>query len=196
MAHNNNNQVEHYATVEVRASAEQVFAILSRYQDYPRIFSFVEDVTPYGKDYTHWRVNLLGTHRWEAVNVHWQENRQIGWRVTSGWGYDGRIHLQPMQANDRIRIHMFLRYTPIGGLYGGLLDSIVLARSVRHTLDGELRRFATILENAPERALDPSSHEYIFGNTELAAREREAAAHRHRWAAPVEVQRQHAGSRS
>lgn len=184
----NNYQVEHFATVELRATAEQVYAILARYTDYPRIFSFVEDVTSYGQGYSHWRVNLLGTHRWEAANVYWEENRQIGWRVTSGWGYDGRFHIQPMLANDRVRLHMFLRYTPVGGLYGGLLDSLVLAPTLRRTLYTELRRFATILENAPVSALDPANSEYIFRGSELAARERVAAAHRHRWAAPVEAQ--------
>lgn len=187
MPSRNNNQVEHYATTEVIASADQIFAILSRLEDYPRIFSFVEDVTCYETDLSHWRVNLLGTHRWEAINTHWEQGRQVGWRVTSGWGYDGRIHIQPLFASDRVHLHMFLRYTPFGGLYGGLVDSLLLAPAIRRSMSAELRRFATILENAPESALNPSSHDYIFANTELAAREREAAARRHRWAAPVET---------
>lgn len=183
------NQVEHYANTEVVASADQIFAILSRFEDYPRIFPFVEGVTCDEKEHSHWRVKLLGTHTWEAVNANWQTGRQVGWQTTSGWGYDGRIHIQPLFGSNRIRLHFFLRYTPVGGLWGGLVDAFFLASKVRRTMSTDLHRFATILENAPDSTLDPSVDSYIFGTSELAARERDAAARRHRWAAPVEAQR-------
>jgi uncharacterized membrane protein len=167
---------EHYATVIARASAHQLYQILTRYEQYAHLFRFVRAVTPYSGRYTHWEARIFGYNTWEAVNEGWIENQQVGWRVTSGWGASGRIRLQPLLVADACRIHVFMRYQPRGGLLADLADELVLGRRFERRLRDDLRRFAVMIEKAPEGGLDPFSPRYLFSAGGVAARERRAAA--------------------
>ncbi|HEX6122696.1 MAG TPA: SRPBCC family protein [Ktedonobacterales bacterium] len=167
---------EQYATVIARASAHELYQIVTRYAQYPQIFRFVRLVTPYGGRYSHWEARVLGYNKWEAVNEGWIENQQVGWRVTSGWGASGRIRLQPLLAQAGCRIHVFMRYQPRGGLFADLADELVLGQRFERRLREDLRRFATMIEKAPEGGLDPFSPRYLFSTGGVAARERRAAA--------------------
>ena len=81
-----------------------------------------------------------------------------------------------MVAQEGCRIHVFIRYQPRGGLFADLADELVLGRRFERRLRDDLRRFAVMIEKAPEGGLDPFSPRYLFSAGGVAARERRAAA--------------------
>ncbi len=72
--------VEQSASVTVKAPVQQVYALFTHFNDFPKFMRFVKEVTYYDEQRTHWVVHVLGDYEWDAVNEDWIPDQQIGWR--------------------------------------------------------------------------------------------------------------------
>ncbi|HZC78718.1 MAG TPA: SRPBCC family protein [Ktedonobacterales bacterium] len=75
---------EHQASMVVNAPVEQVFAMFTHFNDFPKFMRFVKEVTYHDEQNSHWVTEVVGRHEWDAVNENWLANRQIGWRAREG----------------------------------------------------------------------------------------------------------------
>lgn len=173
---------QHYVTATAEIQPAVIYRLLTRFEDYPKYFSFVDTVIRTGKHQTHWEAHVFGKQQWEAAEHDWIENVQVGWRVTAGWGVSGRIRVQDIRSMKHIRVHMFVTYTPHGGLLGDLVDEMLVGPQLKHRLGNDLRTFCQMLETAPAEALDPDSPVFLFREGESGARERESARQGRAWA--------------
>src|SRR5713101_7555340 len=104
------NYASHHASVTVNAPVEQVYALFSHFNDFPKFMHFVKEVTYYDDQRSHWVVNVVGTHAWDAQNEGWIPNRQIGWRSTDGLENAGRVTFEP-EVTDQTRVDVTIDYT-------------------------------------------------------------------------------------
>ena len=79
--------------------------------------SFVKEVTYYDNQRSHWVAEVVGRHEWDAINENWIEDRQIGWRSTSGFENAGRVTFEPLGANQTL-VNVLIRYNPPAGILG------------------------------------------------------------------------------
>ena len=82
---------QHSASVIVNAPVDQVYTLFTHFNDFPKFMSYVTEVTYYDNQRSHWVVNVLGKHAWDAVNENWIENSQIGWRSVDGLENSGLV---------------------------------------------------------------------------------------------------------
>ena len=87
---------EHQASVAVKAPVHQVYTLFTHFNDFPKFMSFVKEVTYRDDQQSHWVAEVAGHHEWDAVNQNWTEDRQIGWRSTSGLENTGRVTFEPL----------------------------------------------------------------------------------------------------
>jgi uncharacterized membrane protein len=69
---------EHSAAVTVNAPVHQVYALYTHFNDYPKFMTFVKEVTYLDDERSHWVVDVVGKHEWDAVNEDWIPDQQIG----------------------------------------------------------------------------------------------------------------------
>ncbi|MBV9945878.1 MAG: SRPBCC family protein [Myxococcales bacterium] len=152
---------EHSATVVVNAPVHQVYALYSHFNDYPKFMTFVNEVTYLDDQHSHWVVDVVGTHSWDAVNEGWISDRQIGWRSTDGLENSGTVRFEPLAA-DRTAVTVTVRYRPPGGLLGNVGEVLGVGGRFQRRLQHDLDRFAEMVSHAPPGALDPTSSAYLF----------------------------------
>jgi uncharacterized membrane protein len=88
--------VEHAASVIVKAPVHQVYELFTHFNDFPKFMSFVKEVTYYDDQRSHWVVQALRQYEWDAVNVDWIADKQIGWRSTRGLENTGKVKFRPL----------------------------------------------------------------------------------------------------
>jgi uncharacterized membrane protein len=160
---------EQHASVIVNAQVEQVYRLFVHFSDFPKILSFIEEVTYLDSHRSHWIANLDGRHEWDAENRDWVANRQVGWRSIGGLENTGFVRFDPVSPK-RTRVTVSLSYdAPRPPLLGARSDSKRLAERLKH----DLERFARMVEEAAESsAFDPGSSDFLLRKAPSA---REAA---------------------
>ncbi|TMC22576.1 MAG: hypothetical protein E6J34_05765 [Chloroflexi bacterium] len=161
--------VEHYASVTVHAPAHQVYTLFTHFHDFPKFMHFVKEVTYYDDQRSHWVVQVLRQYEWDAVNVDWIPDQQVGWRSTSGLHNSGKVQFQALGPN-RTMVHVYLSYAPPTGALGALGETLGFNTYFESLLQEELNNFALMVEQAPPGALDPMSSHYLFHSNSATAR--------------------------
>jgi ribosome-associated toxin RatA of RatAB toxin-antitoxin module len=159
---------EHSASVTVNAPVHQVYELYSHFNDYPKFMTFVKEVTYLDDERSHWVVDVAGAHAWDAVNEGWIPDRQIGWRSLDGLSNSGRVTFEP-DGEARTRVTVLVSYTPPAGIVGELGEKLGAGGQFERRLQHDLQHFATMVEQAPPGALDPSSSAYLFHSESAAA---------------------------
>jgi len=164
-----NNYVEHHASVTVNAPVEQVYALFTHFNDFPKFMSFVKEVTYYNDQKSHWVAEAAGKHEWDAVNENWTPNKQVGWRST--WGFDnfGKVTFEPVGSN-QTKVDVFISYNPPAGVIGDIGEKMGAGSRFDQVLQNDLNNFAAMVEQAPAGALDPTSSNYLFHAESAAAK--------------------------
>jgi uncharacterized membrane protein len=163
------NLKEHHASVTVNAPANQVYALFTHFNDFPKFMSFVSEVTYYDDLHSHWVADVVGRHEWDAVNENWVENGQIGWRSYNGLENTGRVTFQtvgPMMT----RVDVFVAYNPPAGVLGDAGEALGGGSTFESKLQHDLDNFARMVDQAPPGALDPTSSNYLFHPDSAAAK--------------------------
>ncbi|GCE48694.1 polyketide cyclase/dehydrase/lipid transport protein [Thermosporothrix hazakensis] len=174
--------VEHSASVVVKAPVEQVYQLFTHFNDFPKFMRFVKEVTYYDEQRSHWVVQVVTTHEWDAVNEDWIPNRQVGWRSTRGLRNSGKVKFRPMGTN-RTEVAVYISYEPPTGPLGKLGEALGVNSYFESVLQTDLSNFARMVEEAPPGALDPMSSHYLFHEESafsrgvITHRQREAMAH-------------------
>ncbi|MBA2681053.1 MAG: SRPBCC family protein [Ktedonobacteraceae bacterium] len=151
----------HEASVVVAAPVHQVYAMFTHFNDFPKFMSFVKEVTYHNDQSSHWVAEIVGRHEWDAVNEGWIEDRQIGWRSTSGLENFGKVTFAPT-GNNQTQVIVTLNYNPPAGVLGDLGEKAGVGGRFQAALEHDLTHFANLVEQAPAGALDPNSSNYIF----------------------------------
>ena len=160
---------EHNASVTVNAPVHQVYELYSHFNDYPKFMTFVKEVTYLDDQRSHWVVDVVGTHAWNAVNENWIPDRQIGWRSTDGLHNSGTVFFEPI-GTDQTRVIVQVHYDPPGGALGDLAEILGAGGQFERRLQHDLEHFAQMVAEAPPGALDPTSSTYLFHSDSAAGR--------------------------
>ncbi|HTI15537.1 MAG TPA: SRPBCC family protein [Dictyobacter sp.] len=153
--------VEHAASVIVKAPVHQVYELFTHFNDFPKFMSFVKEVTYYDDQRSHWVVQALRQYEWDAVNVDWIADKQIGWRSTRGLENTGKVKFRPL-GPERTAVNVYIQYKPPTGSLGRLGERLGINEYFDTLLQQDLNNFARMVEEAPANALDPMSSHYLF----------------------------------
>ncbi|HEY3268990.1 MAG TPA: SRPBCC family protein [Armatimonadota bacterium] len=151
---------KHTATVTVNAPLDQAYKFWSHFNDYPKFMSFVKEVTYIDDQRSHWVVDVVGRHEWDAVNEGWRPNETIGWRSTAGAETAGKVTFRDVGGATEVTV--LLDYDPPAGLLGDLGEAMGGGARVQKSLEDDLENFARMVEDAGPGALDPASSAYLF----------------------------------
>ncbi len=159
---------DHRASVTVNASAHQVFELFSHFNDYPKFMTYVREVTYVDDECSHWVVDVLGVHEWDAVNDGWIPDRRIGWRSVSGLENSGSVTFEALEP-ERTRVSVDITYTPPAGVIGQIGEAFGAGGAFVSRLQHDLDHFAKMVEQSPRGALDPTSSSYLFHDESAAS---------------------------
>jgi ribosome-associated toxin RatA of RatAB toxin-antitoxin module len=166
---------EHSAAVTVNAPVHQVYQLYTHFNDYPKFMTFVKEVTYLDDQRSHWVVDVAGKHEWDAVNEGWLPDRRIGWRSVDGLSNSGRVTFEPV-GTSATRMTVDVSYVPPAGVLGALGEVLGAGGQFERRLQHDLRHFATMVEQAPPGALDPTSSTYLFHSESAASKGRTTLA--------------------
>ena len=166
---------EQNASTTVNAPARQVFQLWSHFNDFPKFMSHVKEVTYKDTENSHWVVDVVGTHEWDAVNEGWIPDRQIGWRSTDGLQNAGRVTFEPV-GDGRTKLSVQITYNPPAGVLGDAVAALGANKHFEKKLQEDLDNFAQMVEEAPPGALDPTSSNYLFHGDSAAGKGETTAA--------------------
>ena len=141
----------------------------SHFNDFPKFMSYVQEVTYHDDERSHWVVDVVGRHEWDAVNEHWVQDQQIGWRSTDGLENSGVVRFDK-QPGGATGIHVVINYNPPAGVLGDVVEHLGAGKRFEKKLQADLDHFAEMVNEAPEGALDPTSSNYLFHDDSAAAR--------------------------
>ncbi len=161
-------EYKHGASTVVNARPHEVFAMWSHFNDFPKFMSFVREVTYYDDKRSHWVVDVVGRHEWDAVNENWIEGRQIGWRSTDGLENHGVVLFEPV-GEGQTRIDVQIAYNPPAGFLGDIGEHLGAGKRFEQKLKADLDNFARLVASAAPGALDPHSSSYLFHENSAAA---------------------------
>ncbi|GHO66583.1 hypothetical protein KSC_054750 [Ktedonobacter sp. SOSP1-52] len=161
--------VEHSASVTVKAPVHQVYELFTHFNDFPKFMRFVKEVTYYDDQRSHWVVQMLGRHEWDAVNEDWIPDKQVGWRSVRGLKNGGRVKFRALSPQST-EVAVYIYYVPPTGTLGRLGENLGVNSYIDTVLQTELTHIARMVEEAPEGALDPMSSHYLFHKESVVSR--------------------------
>jgi len=136
-------------TLLVRASAEEVWALWSDFESFPRFMAHLKEVRKLGDRRSHWvAVGPAGVSvEWDAVVTDWVPQQFIGWTSVEGSAVEntGQVRVRPV-SDSETEIDVQLTYRPPAGAAGHALAS-VLGVDPKAAMDEDLVRFKSLLED-------------------------------------------------
>jgi uncharacterized membrane protein len=125
--------IEH--EVQIDATPEAVFALISRVEDFALYSDSVEAVTPLGEDRYRWQVRALGMSlSFEVEVTECTPHERLAWRSVTGVKNHGSYRLTPVEGGTRLTLS--LEYS----LKNRLVEKAVTkaARPLVHKLSAEI----------------------------------------------------------
>jgi uncharacterized membrane protein len=147
-----------HKTLRVNAPVDQVFQLLSNYENFPLFMRNVRRVHTHPDGRSHWVVaGPAGVSvEWDAITTRLEPNRLLAWRTVSKAAvqHAGSIRFEPCNGGTRLEIQ--LRYRPPAGVLGHELARLFGA-DPKTALDEDLLRLKSFLESGkPPR--DAAAH--------------------------------------
>jgi uncharacterized membrane protein len=134
-------------SVEVQATAEDVFRYWSNFENFSTFMSNVEEVRMTGGDTSHWKVKgpLGKSVQFDAKTTEMDPGRGIGWNTVEGDVMtSGEARFEEI-APGRTRIDVTMNYSdPPGGAVGEAVANVL--SSPERNLREDLQNFAKIVE--------------------------------------------------
>jgi ribosome-associated toxin RatA of RatAB toxin-antitoxin module len=160
---------EHSASVTVNAPVHQVYELFTHFNDFPKFMSFIQEVTYYDDERSHWVVHVGRTYEWDAVNVDWIPDQQVGWRSFHGLHNSGKVKFRAL-GPERTDVDVYIQYEPPSGALGQLGEALGVGSYFTAVLQKDLQNFARMVEDAPAGSLDPMSSHYLFHDESAASK--------------------------
>jgi|SRR5437764_2408762 len=152
---------EHSASVTVNAPVHQVYELFTHFNDFPKFMSFVQEVTYYDDERSHWVVHVGRQYEWDAVNEDWIPDQQVGWRSFNGLQNSGRVKFRAL-GPERTGVDVYIQYVPPSGTLGQLGETFGVGSYFATALEKDLQHFAHMVEHASPGSLDPMASHYLF----------------------------------
>jgi uncharacterized membrane protein len=134
-------------TIRVEAPIEEVFEVLSDYENFPAFMRNVRNVSRYANGRSHWVVaGPAGVSvEWDAETTACVPNELLAWRTVANAAvaHTGIIRFE--RAGTGCRLHVELRYNPPGGALGHVAAKLFRA-DPKTELAEDLVRLKTFLE--------------------------------------------------
>jgi uncharacterized membrane protein/osmotically-inducible protein OsmY len=170
--------IDIHKTVTVAAPVEDVFALWSRWENFPRFFSHVREVRDYGDGRTHWKVQGPAgvVLSWDAVVTAWIPNQLLAWKSGPGEAirHAGLVRFDEAEGGGT-RLDIHLTYNPPAGALGHAVASLFGA-DPRHALDEDMVRLKSLLEQGKTEARGVEvTKEEVAEETRPTPRKRPAA---------------------
>jgi uncharacterized membrane protein len=139
-------------SITIAAPVERVFAFWDRYENFPRVMSWVREVRDLGGGRSRWVVAGPGGApiTWDAEVTTRIPNEVIAWRTLPGAtvAHEGVVRFDPTDGGTRMSVR--LTYNPPGGAVSGGFATLVGADPQR-ILDEDLIRVKSLLEEGRDR---------------------------------------------
>ncbi|MEW5852994.1 MAG: SRPBCC family protein [Myxococcota bacterium] len=153
-------------TMLLHAPVEEVYALWSNLEAFPRFMSHVREVRHSGEDLYHWKVDGPGgtSVEWDAVVTRREPNHVLAWKSVPGAAIPnaGIIHFTP--ANGGTQLDIRFSYSPPVGALGHVVAA-VLGVDPKKRMDDDLLRFKSLVE-----AGKASGHERLVRKEDVAPR--------------------------
>ncbi|GHO73715.1 hypothetical protein KSD_14860 [Ktedonobacter sp. SOSP1-85] len=152
---------EHHVTVLVPDSVKNVYALFTHFHDFPKYMRFVQEVTYYDPQRSHWVVQVGGKQEWDAVNENWIPERQVGWRSIKGLQNRGTVKFTSL-GPDQTLVDVFISHIPPMGIVGRIAEWLGIDSHFQTILEKEMQNFTRMVEEAPRGTADPMLSHYLF----------------------------------
>ena len=129
-------------SIEVEVPVRTAYDQWSRFEEFPRFMSGVEEVRRVGDGMTHWVAHFAGVRReWDAAIVEQVPDEKVAWAATTGATNAGAVFFDAVAA-DCTRVRLTLDFEPEGVVerIGDVLD-VVQRQAV-----ADLDRFKEFIE--------------------------------------------------
>ncbi len=129
-------------SIEVAVPVRTAYDQWSRFEEFPRFMSGVEEVRQVGDRMTHWVAHIAGVRReWDAAIVEQVPDEKVAWAATTGATNAGAVFFDSVAAA-RTRVRLTLDFEPEGVVerIGDVLD-VVQRQAV-----ADLDRFKEFIE--------------------------------------------------
>jgi carbon monoxide dehydrogenase subunit G len=129
-------------SIEVEVPVRMAYDQWSRFEEFPRFMSGVEEVRRVGDGMTHWVAHISGVRReWDAAIVEQVPDEKVAWAATTGATNAGAVFFDAV-ATDCTRVRLTLDFEPEGVIerIGDVMD-VVQRQAV-----ADLDRFKEFIE--------------------------------------------------
>jgi len=113
-------------SIEVAVPVRAAYDQWTRFEEFPRFMSGVEEVRQVGDAMTHWVAQIAGVRReWDAEIVAQVPDEKVAWAATTGATNAGAVFFDEVGA-DRTRVRLTLEFEPEGLVerIGDVLDIV------------------------------------------------------------------------
>lgn len=137
-----------HKAIYIEASPERVFDVWSRYENFPRFMSNVQQVQDLGGGRSHWTVSgPAGTRvEWDSTVTESRRPELLAWRSEPDaiLEHHGRVHFERTDGGTRVTVDM--SYNPPAGAAGEAFASLFNG-SPKRQLDEDLMRMKSFIES-------------------------------------------------
>jgi len=141
-------------TITVAAPIDEVFALWSRLENFPRFMDHVKRIVADDSGHSHWEVDGPGGIRlgFDAQTTRFVPNRLIAWETVPHQiiEHRGSVHFESV-ADGGTRIHVQMRFNPPAGALGHSVAKI-FGWDPKARMDEDLVRMKGLLEHGRARA--------------------------------------------
>ena len=132
---------------EVAAPSSEVFALWSKFEEFPRFLSHVKSVRRTEDGHTHWEVTGPAgtTAAWTAELTKLIPNRVIAWRSLPGAPIETAGEVRFRNSRLGTRVEVLMSYRPPAGAVGHAVASLFGANPKKQ-IDEDMLRFKSLLE--------------------------------------------------
>ena len=149
-----------HKTIYINATPDSIFDLWSKYENFPRFMSHVQEVRDLGNGRSHWIVSgPAGTPvEWDATLTESRRPEVLAWQSDPGSTVEnaGMIRFEPEGNGTRVTVH--LSYTPPAGALGHAVAALFRA-DPKQQMDDDLMRMKAFIEtgNPPQDAAKPGA---------------------------------------
>lgn len=141
-------------TIHIQAPIEDVFALWSDYEKFPRFMTHIREVRDLGNGKSHWIAEGPGGIQvsWDAEITERIANKLLAWRSVPGSTVEteGTVRFDSTE-NQGTRVTVRLCYKPPAGVIGHSVASLFRA-DAKHEMDDDLVRLKSLIEMGKTRA--------------------------------------------
>ncbi len=139
--------VDLHKTIYIQASPDTVYDLWTRYENFPRFMSNVQDVRDLGNGRSHWIVSGPAGMQieWNSVITDSQRPERLAWHSEpdATVQHTGMVHFEPEGDGTRVSVHM--TYSPPAGAVGHAVASLFNGNPKRQ-MEEDLMRMKSFIE--------------------------------------------------